>query len=58
MVGGWSVKTDFKAHSGSQLQLSIQVRAECGNNDGSKGGGGVTVQLGLVAMATLWLAKF
>ena len=33
VVGGrWSVKTDFKAHSGSQFQLSIQVRAECGKN--------------------------
>ena len=31
VLGGWSVKTDFKAHSGSQLQLSIQVRAEFGN---------------------------
>ena len=28
---GWLVNTDFKAHSGSQHQLSIQVRAECDN---------------------------
>ena len=27
----WVGPTDYKAHSGSQFQLSIQVRAECGN---------------------------
>ena len=30
VVDGGSVKTDFKAHSGSQFQLSVQVRAEGG----------------------------
>ena len=30
VVGGWSVNADFMAHSGSEFQLSIRVRAKCG----------------------------